>query len=60
MLGLVQPDGADTAAEEHLMVLAGDPDARIGEASDSLDPYDLSTHPGPALQPVCCIPLGSR
>ena len=59
-LDLLQQNIADIATEDGLMLIAGDSNARTGEAADMLSSDKLSDVFDTAPEPVDCIPLGPR
>ena len=59
-LDLLQRSIADIATEDGLMLIAGDFNARTGEAADTLSSDELSDVFDSAPEPVDCIFLGPR
>ena len=59
-LDLLQQNIADIATADGLMLIAGDFNARTGEATDTLSSDKLSDVFDSAPEPVDCIPLGPR
>ena len=59
-LDLLQQIIADIATEDGLMLIAGEFNARTGEAADTLSSDELSDVLDSTLQPVVYIPLGPR
>ena len=60
MLDMLQQNIADISTEDGLMVIAGDFNARTGDAQDSLSSEDLSDLLDPSIQPTSCMTLGPR